>query len=53
MCHFFSLVSNGDGKPLYFDARIRREIISGKSKSGQLTKKGVKNEPHRQRLSFV
>jgi len=32
MCHFFSLVSNGDGKPLYFDARIRREIISGKSK---------------------
>jgi len=32
MCHFFSLDSNGDGKPLYFDARIRREIISGKSK---------------------
>jgi len=32
MCHFFSLVSNGDGKPLYFDARIRREIIRGKTK---------------------
>ena len=32
MCHFFSLDSNGDGKPLYFDARIRSDIVSGKSK---------------------
>ena len=27
MCQFFSLVSNGDGKPLYFDAKIRRKIL--------------------------
>ena len=24
MCKFFSLVSNGDGKPLYFDAKLRK-----------------------------
>jgi hypothetical protein len=26
MCKFFSLVSNGDGKALYFDAKIRQQI---------------------------
>ena len=26
MCRFFSLVSNGDGKPLYFDAERRKQI---------------------------
>jgi hypothetical protein len=29
MCQFFSLVSNGDGKPLYFDAKIRKQILKG------------------------
>jgi len=29
MCKFFSLVSNGDGKPLYFDAKIRKKILRG------------------------
>jgi hypothetical protein len=28
MCTFFSLVSNGDGKPLYFDAKLRKKILS-------------------------
>ena len=28
MCQFFSLVSNGDGKPLYFDYTIRKRILS-------------------------
>ena len=27
MCKFFSLVSNGDGKPLYFDAKKRKQIV--------------------------
>ena len=27
MCQFFSLVSNGDGKPLYFDAKLRKKIL--------------------------
>ena len=26
MCKFFSLVSNGDGKPLYFDAKLREKL---------------------------
>jgi len=29
MCKFFSLVSQGDGKPLYFDAEMRKKIIKG------------------------
>ncbi len=32
MCQFFSLVSNGDGKPLYFDAKLR-EKLKGKYES--------------------
>ena len=32
MCKFFSLCSQGDGKPLYFDAKIRKDIIAKKSK---------------------
>ena len=32
MCQFFSLCSDGKGKPYYFDAKIRKEIIAGKSK---------------------
>ena len=32
MCKFFSLVSQGDGKPLYFDAEMRKKIIKGKFK---------------------
>jgi hypothetical protein len=32
MCKFFSVCSTGDGKPLYFDARIRKDIIKKKSK---------------------
>jgi hypothetical protein len=27
MCKFFSLVSNGDGKPLYFDAKLRKKVL--------------------------
>ena len=27
MCQFFSLVSNGDGKPLYFDAKLRKRCL--------------------------
>lgn len=34
MCQFFSLVSNGDGKPLYFDYKIRKQIIAGKLSYG-------------------
>lgn len=30
MCKFFSLVSNGNGKPIYFDAKIRKLIIEKK-----------------------
>jgi hypothetical protein len=30
MCQFLSLVSNGDGKPLYFDAKLRKQIRKGK-----------------------
>jgi len=29
MCKFFSLVSQGDGKPLYFDSKIRKKILKG------------------------
>ncbi len=32
MCQFFSLVSNGDGKPLYFDYKIRKKILKGELK---------------------
>ena len=32
MCKFFSVVSNGDGKPLYFDAKDRKEILNKKLK---------------------
>jgi hypothetical protein len=32
MCKFFSLVSQGDGKPLYFNAEMRKKIIKGKFK---------------------
>ena len=34
MCKFFSLVSNGDSKPLYFDAKIRKQIKDGKLSYG-------------------
>ena len=34
MCKFFSLVSQGDGKPLYFDAKIRKQIIAKKKVNG-------------------
>ena len=30
MCKFFSLVSNGDGKALYFDAKLRKKILNKK-----------------------
>ena len=30
MCKFFSLVSDGKGKPFYFDAKIRKLIIENK-----------------------
>ena len=30
MCKFFSLVSDGKGKPFYFDAQIRKLIIEKK-----------------------
>ncbi len=29
MCKFFSLVSNGDGKAMYFDSTIRKKILKG------------------------
>ena len=29
MCQFFSLISDGKGKPYYFDSEIRKKIISG------------------------
>jgi len=32
MCNFFSLVSNGDSKPLYFDWKLRKQILKGKIK---------------------
>ena len=32
MCEFFSLCSAGDGKALYFDAIIRKRILSGELK---------------------
>ena len=28
MCQFFSLVSDGKGKPMYFDAKIRKKILN-------------------------
>ena len=31
MCNFFSLVSDGKGKIMYFDYKIRKQIIAGKS----------------------
>ena len=34
MCKFFSLVSQGDSKPLYFDAKIRKQIIAKKKVNG-------------------
>ena len=30
MCKFFSIISDGNGKPYYFDSKIRKEIIDGK-----------------------
>jgi len=32
MCNFFSLVSNGDSKPLYFNWKQRQAILKGKIK---------------------
>jgi len=32
MCKFFSLCSTGNSDPLYFDAKIRKEILAKKSK---------------------
>ena len=32
MCNFFSLVSDGNGKPYYFDWKQREDILSGKIK---------------------
>jgi hypothetical protein len=32
MCNFFSLVSNGDGKPLYFNWEQRQKILKGEIK---------------------
>ena len=32
MCKFFSIISDGNGKPYYFDSKIRKEIIDGKLK---------------------
>ena len=34
MCKFMSLVSTGNGKPLYFDAKIRKQIIAKKKVNG-------------------
>ena len=34
MCKFFSVCSTGDSKPLYFDAKIRKQIISKKKVNG-------------------
>ena len=31
MCGFFSFISDGEGKMYYFDAKIRRQILKGKS----------------------
>jgi len=30
MCKFFSLVSNGDSEPLYFNAKLRQQVKEGK-----------------------
>ena len=30
MCKFFSFTTKGDGKPMYFDAKMRKEIADGK-----------------------
>ena len=30
MCNFFSCVSTGDGCPMYFDAKLRKQCLSGK-----------------------
>jgi hypothetical protein len=32
MCKFFSLVSDGNGKPYYFDWELRKKVLSGKLK---------------------
>ena len=34
MCKFFSLCSQGSGKPLYFDSTIRKKIIKGEKING-------------------
>ena len=34
MCKFMSLVSTGNGKPLYFDAKIRKQIIAKEKVNG-------------------
>jgi hypothetical protein len=34
MCKFFSVCSIGDSKPLYFDAKIRKQIIAKKKVNG-------------------
>lgn len=31
MCEFFSFVTNGNGKPMYFGAEMRRKIIAGET----------------------
>jgi hypothetical protein len=33
MCQFFSLISNGEGKVYYFDAKQRKAILKGKDKA--------------------
>ena len=35
MCEFFSCVSDGKGKVYYFDHKIRKKIIKGKSDYGE------------------
>jgi hypothetical protein len=32
MCNFFSIISNGKGKPYYFDKDLRQQILDGKMK---------------------
>ena len=33
MCKFFSCVSTGDGKPMYFDWELRKKVLSGELKN--------------------
>ena len=33
MCKFFSCVSTGDGKPIYFDWELRKKVLSGELKN--------------------